>query len=183
MKIKKRRNYEVLNNFHQSFLFLRVSVFSKSKEIMKKLILLLLPVALLWTGCKDQSEKDIDIILDYLEANNLTADRTDGGVYYIIDVEGTGDHPTIFDEIEVHYEGYLVDGTIFDSSIQRNETVTFPLAGVIRGWQIGIPLLKEGGKGKFLIPSYLAYGSNPPPNSIISRNEVLIFDVELVEIK
>lgn len=150
---------------------------------MKNLILLLLPIVLLWTGCSEQSEKDEDIILDYLEANNLTAEQTEDGIYYIIDVEGTGDSPTIDDEVEVHYEGYCVDGTIFDSSIQRNATATFPLNRVIVGWQLGIPLLKEGGKGTLLIPSRLAYGSNPPQGSIIPNNAVLIFDVELFEIK
>ena len=76
-----------------------------------------------------------------------------------------------------------MDGTIFDSSILRGEKITFPLANVIRGWQLAIPLLKEGGKGTFLIPSYLAYGTNPPNGSIISKDEVLIFDVELFEIQ
>ena len=121
---------------------------------MKNLILILLPAILLFTGCKDQSEKDENAILDYIEANNLTTERTEDGIHYVIDVEGTGDHPTIADNIEVHYEGYLLDGTIFDSSILRGEKITFPLANVIRGWQLAIPLLKEGGKGTFLMPSY-----------------------------
>ncbi len=148
---------------------------------MKKLILLLLPFVLLWTGCTDQFDKDEDLILEYLETNNLTAERTENGIYYIIDVEGTGDHPTINDEVEVHYEGYLLDGSIFDSSIARNETSTFPLRNVIVGWQLAIPLLKEGGKGKFLIPSIHAYGSRG--SGSIPGNTVLIFDVELFEIK
>lgn len=148
---------------------------------MKKLILLLLPLVVLWTGCERQFEKDEEAILEYLEANNLTAERTDEGVYYIIEVEGTGDNPTINDEVEVHYEGYFLDGTVFDSSIERNEKITFPLRNVIVGWQIGIPLLKEGGKGKFLIPSIHAYGSSG--RGSIPGNSVLIFDVELFEIK
>ena len=72
---------------------------------MKNLILILLPAILLFTGCKDQSEKDENAILDYIEANNLTTERTEDGIHYVIDVEGTGDHPTIADNIEVHYEG------------------------------------------------------------------------------
>jgi FKBP-type peptidyl-prolyl cis-trans isomerase FkpA len=149
---------------------------------MKKLLLLLLPAVLLWSGCTDQSETDEAIILDYLEANNLTAQRTEEGIYYIIEVEGTGAHPTISNTVKAHYEGYLTDGYIFDSSIQRGTPSDFPLSGVITGWQIGIPLFKEGGKGKLLIPSAHAYGANPPSFSGIPRNAVLIFDVELIEI-
>ena len=136
---------------------------------------------LLWTSCDSQFDKDEELILEYLETNNLTAERTENGIYYIIDVEGTGDNPTVNDEVEVHYEGYFLDGEIFDSSIERNETSTFPLSNVIVGWQLGIPLLKEGGKGKLLIPSIHAYGASG--RGAIPRNAVLIFDIELFEIK
>ena len=147
---------------------------------MKKLIFLFLPVVFLFSACGDQSEKDQEIILNYLEENNLTAERTEEGVYYIIDNPGTGENPTVNDDVKVHYEGYFLDGTVFDSSIARGTPAEFPLRGVIQGWQIGIPLFKEGGKGTLLIPSWLAYGSSA--RSGIPANSVLIFDVELIEI-
>lgn len=149
---------------------------------MKKLIYLL-PVILLFTACTgDQSIEDEALILDYLSDNNLTAEVTAEGIYYIIEDEGTGTRPVISDRVEVHYEGRLLDGTVFDSSYDRNETATFGLNQVIRGWQIGIPLFKEGGKGKLLIPSAYAYGNSSPSN-LIPRNSVLIFDVELIDVK
>ncbi len=135
------------------------------------------------TGCKEQVEKDRLQIEDYLEDNNLTAEVTDEGLYYIISVPGTGVHPDINSEVTVHYAGYKLNGDIFDSSYDRGEKITFPLANVIRGWQIGIPLFKEGGSGKLIIPSHLAYGSSPPPGSTIGKNEVLVFDIELFEVK
>lgn len=149
---------------------------------MKKIFLLVLPALFLFSACTDRNEKDEAIILDYLAENNLSAEKTAEGVYYIIEVEGTGAHPTITDQVEVNYEGYLIDGSIFDSSYDRGQSITFPLMGVILGWQYGIPKLKEGGKGKLLIPSQLAYGATPPSSSI-PKNAVLIFDVELIDIK
>lgn len=148
---------------------------------MKKLILLILPMTLLLSACEDQAEVDAAIIADYIAENNLTTQVTEQGIHYIIEREGTGNHPTIWDEIEVDYEGHLLDGTVFDSSYDRGQRASFFLSGVISGWQIAIPLLKEGGKGKFIIPSAYAYGGNPPPG--IPRNAVLVFDVELYLIK
>lgn len=139
--------------------------------------------ALLLTSCgKDQLEKDEELILDYISDNGLTASRTAEGLYYVIEMEGTGIRPELSDDVTVHYEGFLLDGTKFDSSIDRGTPSTFPLLGVILGWQIGIPLFKEGGQGELLIPSHLAYGENPPPGSEIGKNEVLRFTVELISV-
>ena len=77
----------------------------------------------------------------------------------------------------MRYKGYLPDGTVFDQT-PGTETATFPLAGLIRGWQEGIPLLKKGGKGTFFLPSVLGYGSSG--SGSIGPNEVLIFEIELV---
>jgi FKBP-type peptidyl-prolyl cis-trans isomerase len=76
----------------------------------------------------------------------------------------------------------LVDGTVFDSSVDRGEPATFPVGGVIKGWQEGIPLMSEGAKYRFYIPQDLAYGMQPPRGSVISAGAALIFDVELIEI-
>ena len=131
-------------------------------------------------GCNKESTVDEDkAIQDYLTANDLTAEKTAEGLYYIITKEGTGGRANITSTVTVHYRGYLLDGSVFDSSYDRAEKSTFPLANVIQGWQLGIPKLKEGGSGKLLIPSKLAYGERGQPNSIIGANEPLVFDIEL----
>ena len=136
-------------------------------------------------GCvscqKDYVKLNDDEIKDYISKNNLDAQRTTEGLYYIINEEGTGDRPTVSDDVTVHYSGYLTTGSIFDPSYDRGERVSFPLRGVIQGWQIGIPKIKEGGSCKLIIPSHLAYGANPPSRSI-PENAVLIFDIELFEV-
>ena len=131
-------------------------------------------------GCNKESTVDEDkAIQDYLTANDLTAEKTAEGLYYIITKEGTGDRANITSTVTVHYRGYLLDGSVFDSSYDRAEKSTFPLANVIEGWQLGIPKLKEGGSGKLLIPPKLAYGESGRSNSIIGANEPLVFDIEL----
>ncbi len=123
---------------------------------------------------------DIYKIDQYLTDNNLTADSiTESGIHYIIDVEGTGGNPSVSSSVEVFYKGCLLDGSVFDET--SGMTVSFPLDGVIEGWQQGIPLFKKGGKGTLLIPSALCYGAFPPAGSIIPPNAVLAFDIELVD--
>ena len=135
-------------------------------------------------GCKKDTEADDDqTIKNYIADNGLTAEKTEEGVYYIITREGAGSSAVSSSTVTVHYKGYKLNGDIFDSSYDREKTSTFPLSGVIRGWQIGIPQFKEGGAGTLLIPSHLAYGSNPPANSIIGQDEVLAFDIELFEVQ
>ncbi len=127
-----------------------------------------------------QKQKDQDLIAEYIQNKNLTAQSTPSGLHYIIEKEGTGGHPSISDKVTVHYEGYLLDGSVFDSSIRRGEPISFGLNRVVKGWQEGIPLLKKGGKGKLIIPSYLAYGSRGAGRQI-PPNSVLVFDVELID--
>lgn len=118
----------------------------------------------------------------YLDAKTLTGfQQTENGIYYRIDEQGSGDaHPVLTDVLEVHYEGSLLNDTIFDSSIRRGEPAQFQLSRVIPGWQQAIPLLKKGGKGTFIIPSGLAYGSRGAGASI-PPNSVLRFDVSLLD--
>lgn len=106
---------------------------------------------------------------------------TSTGLQYVVEKEGTGAQPTAEDEVTVHYTGKLLDGTVFDSSVNRGEPATFPLNRVIPGWTEGVQLMKEGAKYTFFIPSDLAYGPNGIPN-VIPPHSTLIFEVELIKV-
>ncbi len=129
-----------------------------------------------------QADKDKNLILQYAIDNKLkNVQSTASGIYYIMEKEGTGDaHPTMSSNIKAHYHGTLLDGTVFDSSVDRGQPFDFQLGRVVKGWQEAIPLLKKGGKGKFIIPSGLAYGSRGAGQKI-GPNSVLIFDIELID--
>ena len=107
---------------------------------------------------------------------------TPSGLQYKVLTEGTGKSPKATDSVKCHYEGFLIDGTVFDSSVQRGEPATFPLGGVIAGWTEGLQLMKEGGKTRFFIPYNLAYGEAGAAGAI-PPYAALIFDVELIEVK
>ena len=119
----------------------------------------------------------------FLEANrnNPGVKVTSSGLQYVVEKEGTGKQPTATSEVTVHYTGKLLDGTVFDSSVNRGEPATFPLNRVIPGWTEGVQLMKEGAKYTFFIPSDLAYGAQGIPNAI-PPHSTLIFDVELIKI-
>lgn len=103
------------------------------------------------------------------------------GLQYQVISEGSGRKPKATDSVRCHYEGTLIDGTVFDSSYRRGEPATFPLNGVIRGWTEGLQLMSEGAKYRFFIPFALAYGANGAGASI-PPYAALIFDVELLEV-
>lgn len=105
---------------------------------------------------------------------------TASGLQYQVIKEGTGAQPTINSTVVTHYTGTLMNGKVFDSSIERGEPASFPLAEVIKGWQEGIPLMKVGSRYRLFVPAELGYGKNTPAS--IPPNSVLIFDVELLEI-
>ncbi len=135
-------------------------------------------------GCLDNSEKSLDSnnerIESYLTANSLTAQKTDSGLYYIIEVEGDGENPSSTSTVDVHYRGYLLDGSEFDSSLDSANPANFALNSVIQGWKEGIPLFSRGGKGKLFIPHNLGYGCYPP-SELIPPLDVLVFDIELID--
>lgn len=105
----------------------------------------------------------------------------DDGVQYKVLKEGKGDSPTLTDTVKVHYTGKLINGTIFDSSVQRGEPATFRVGQVIQGWQSALQKMKAGDKWMIYIPSDLAYGTSG--SRTIGPNEVLVFEVELLEIQ
>lgn len=110
-----------------------------------------------------------------------SAKTTASGLRYITELEGNGASPKATDTVTVHYSGYLLNGTKFDSSVDRGQPATFPLNQVIRGWTEGLQLMKVGGKTKFIIPSELGYGAQGA-GGVIPPNAWLIFDVELIKI-
>ena len=103
------------------------------------------------------------------------------GLQYTVINEGSGRKPKATDSVKCHYEGTLIDGTVFDSSYRRGEPATFPLNGVIAGWTEGVQLMSEGAKFRFFITYHLAYGSRGAGQSI-PPYAALIFDVELIEV-
>jgi FKBP-type peptidyl-prolyl cis-trans isomerase FklB len=106
----------------------------------------------------------------------------ESGVQYKVAKQGEGKSPQPTDTVSVHYRGTLVNGTEFDSSYQRGEPATFPVNGVIRGWQEVLPLMKEGDKWEIVIPAALAYGDRGA-GSAIGPNETLLFEIELLSVK
>lgn len=150
---------------------------------MKKIIAALL-ILITITSCKrkqviSQATADENTIKKYISENNLNATATGSGLYYVINSQGTGINPTSSSNITVVYKGYLSDGTVFDQS--KSTGFNTDLKSVIAGWQEGMPYFKKGGKGKLLIPSALGYGSQATGS--IPANSVLIFDIELLDVK
>lgn len=119
----------------------------------------------------------------FLEANAAKEGviTTDSGLQYIVLEEGSGASPTAEDTVKTHYEGRLIDGTVFDSSYERGEPATFPVSGVIPGWTEALQLMKEGAKWQLYVPAELAYGETPR-GPHIEPNSTLIFDIELLDI-
>lgn len=120
---------------------------------------------------------------EYLEKNAARSGVTvlPSGLQYEVVREGTGRKPKATDSVKCHYEGTLVDGTVFDSSRRRGEPAVFPLNGVIRGWTEGLQLMQEGAVYRFFIPYNLAYGENGAGGSI-PPYAALVFEVELIEV-
>lgn len=131
---------------------------------------------------KGQIALDAKIIEDYLAENNIEAMSTEDGMFYVITQEGNGEKPEAGSSVVVNYSGKLLDGTEFDSN--NDGTFSFPLGQgrVIKGWDLGIALLTKGAKATLYIPSGLAYGARGA-GAQIGPNTVLMFDVELVDIK
>ncbi|WP_349291587.1 FKBP-type peptidyl-prolyl cis-trans isomerase [Hyunsoonleella aestuarii] len=120
----------------------------------------------------------------FLEENSTKegVETTASGLQYIVLKEGEGEKPTATSRVKVHYHGTLIDGTVFDSSVDRGEPSTFGVGQVIKGWTEGLQLMNVGSKYKFFIPQDLAYGATPRGGKI-KPFDALIFEVELLEIE
>ncbi len=121
---------------------------------------------------------------EFMETNKTAegVKTTDSGLQYLVLQEGTGtQHPSATDQVKVHYEGKLLDSTVFDSSVKRGEPISFGLNQVIKGWTEGVQLMVVGEKTRFFIPAELAYG-NKGAGRDIPGGSTLIFEVELLGI-
>ncbi|MCJ8290242.1 MAG: FKBP-type peptidyl-prolyl cis-trans isomerase [Crocinitomicaceae bacterium] len=149
---------------------------------MKYFLPVLLVVFALTSCAKKNAEEqailDEEIIQQYITDNNLNAVPTGSGLYYVIDSQGTGDACTSASTVTVAYTGSFIDGVEFEQSPAQG--VEFSLQQVIKGWTEGIPYFKEGGVGKLILPSALAYGTSG--SASIAPNTVLIFDIELIDV-
>lgn len=129
-----------------------------------------------------KAETNITDGIKFLETNKTRegVTTTSSGLQYEVLTKGNGIYPVSTDSVTVHYTGTLLDGTVFDSSVERGEPVTFKLDQVIPGWTEGLQLMKEGDKFKFFIPSDIAYGDRG--SRTIEPNSTLIFEVELLHV-
>lgn len=146
---------------------------------------------------ENQLASDVEKIEKYISENNLQANRTESGLFYVIQKEGNGAEVERGNSVSVDYVGYLLDGTVFDTSIEAKAreanmvrenfeykpiTIDAGTGSVIRGWDEGLMLLREGSEAKFLIPSPLAYGPSQR-GEIIKPNSILVFDVKITKVE
>ena len=127
-------------------------------------------------AAKEEGEK---FLTDNAKKEGVTT--LPSGLQYMVLKEGEGKKPKATDKVKCHYEGFLIDGTVFDSSVQRGEPATFGLQQVIAGWTEGLQLMQEGAKYRFFIPYMLAYGASGA-GAAIPPYAALIFDVELIAV-
>lgn len=158
-------------------------------------LLLTISVALTLTGCDNELLSRIDSLEKEAEANAQAGQQfltqngakegvitTDSGLQYRVLKTGSGKSPTLKDRVRAHYRGTLIDGSEFDSSYARGQAASFPVSGLIPGWQEALQLMKEGDHWELYVPSGLAYGKRSPSPKIPSRS-TLIFELELLEVE
>ena len=149
---------------------------------MKK-YLYLFTLVLVFISCSDKTDTSFEPeteqdIIQYIEDNNLNATRSNSGLYYVINNEGSGTRPTSASNVTVDYKGYFLDGVVFDES--NSNGISFRLNEVIQGWTEGITYFREGGNGILLVPYNLGYGASG--RGSIPGGSVLIFNIRLLSI-
>ena len=149
---------------------------------MKK-YLYLFTFVLIFISCSDKTDTSFEPeteqdIIQYIEDNNLNATRSNSGLYYVINNEGSGARPTSTSSVTVDYKGYFLDGVVFDES--NSNGISFGLNEVIQGWTEGITYFREGGNGILLVPYNLGYGESG--RGSIPGGSVLIFDIRLLSV-
>nr|WP_315189568.1 FKBP-type peptidyl-prolyl cis-trans isomerase [uncultured Flavobacterium sp.] len=148
---------------------------------MKNLLFVL--AIILFTSCSKEKEidyvaKNEEEIIAYISKNDLNAQKSTSGLYYVINDPGTGAQPTSTSNVKVAYKGYFTNGSVFDASSAAG--IPFNLQQVIKGWTEGITYFKEGGSGILLVPAHLGYGNND--YSTIPGGSVLIFEINLISV-
>ncbi len=130
----------------------------------------------------EKAAKNLKDGRDFLAANQLKPGviTLPSGLQYEVIQNGTGENPLPTSQVTCHYHGTLIDGTVFDSSVNRGQPATFPLDRVIKGWTEGLPLMNRGSKWRFFIPPELGYGDRQA-GAQIGPNSTLIFEVELID--
>jgi FKBP-type peptidyl-prolyl cis-trans isomerase FkpA len=147
-------------------------------KLIKNYFFVLALIAFFASGCSkdDDLYQDIDV---YIAEEGLTGfTKTPQGVYIKFENEGGAQKPNAGSTVTIHYRGKLTNGKQFDSSFDRGAPASFPLTGLIQGWQVGIPYFGKGGKGTLIIPPTLGYGSRGQGD--IPGNAILVFDIELI---
>ncbi|GEO05322.1 hypothetical protein AAE02nite_29860 [Adhaeribacter aerolatus] len=160
-----------------------LTFFIKSEKVMDQQEAMMDQQTAMMSFMEKQNKSDDAVIQKYIKEKGLQPQKTNSGLYYVVTQEGNGTKAEPGKLVAVNYTGTTLDGKEFDSSKKNGKPIEFPLGqgAVIRGWDEGIALLKEGGKATFLIPSTMAYGPQESPG--IPANSVLRFDVELVDVK
>lgn len=158
----------------------KTTKFAKNQIIMLRILIPgLFGLLVCLSSCsKDQNE--IELIETYLEDNNLNAQMVSPGLYIITINKGQDPFPNASSNVTAHYHGYLLNGQVFDSSVERGTPLTISLTQVIQGWREGIPNFGTGGKGSLIMTSELAYGSRG--SGIIPPNTPIAFDIELISV-
>ncbi len=135
-------------------------------------------------AAEELGKQNLELGEKYLAENGKRPDvkTLPSGLQYEVITDGDGPMPEATDQVEVHYTGKLIDGTVFDSSVDRGVPATFGVTQVIPGWVEALQLMKAGSKWRLFIPSNLAYGPNGAPGSPIGPNATLVFDVELLKV-
>ena len=179
-KVSDESSQDIVNTINQDDMIKKIEIIRSGKSAKKFDALKIFNDKI--AESKNIEEAKQKEMLAELNSISSDAETTESGLKYIIVEEGTGSTPNPGQNVSVHYAGYLLDGTKFDSSYDRGEPITFPLGQgrVIKGWDEGIGILKVGGKAKLIIPPDLGYGSRAV--GPIPANSILIFDVELVNI-